>query len=606
MSDNPNEPSVLVSQKRLSAIAQLSFLIVALFLGLAVLCLWSPGRSYFRVHRLLGVLDTAETTGTYIRALQDEGTWSAAHASTGATQFGAELLKAQSQTDAAIETLRSRLHDSGLEHVQFEAFAAQLTEVPRLLTEHRIAVVKRLQSGTETAAFYRGLASPALGALPHLSAASPDAEVAASMAVYADFFLLRDFFGQEIANIAAVLADDAFGPDSLRRHNTIQAAETVIRNHLSTCEIPSVVERAVGLPKHPSWAEFIHLRQVLKEREQEASLGLMVADWIAASAKANLAFAELETQISTNLEFQIQQKLAGLRIQISLYAAGSGVMLMLTLWGLRRTKNTIVDSVGTLLQTVGRLQSASSMIANTGNSLTDGATSQAASLEETSATVQEFAATAQHNASESASARQDSAKARNIVETCNTDLAALHATMVELTESNNEIARVARSIKEIAFQTNLLALNAAIEAARAGEAGAGFSVVAEEVRSLARRSGDAATNTSEIIARSIERGRQSTMLFERTATRLSVAFEQVRSIDDRLEHISHSSSEQSEGASQISKAVDGISVVTQQTAQHAEQATGFANELLGLSGELNDATQRLSQLATLTRVPQLG
>jgi methyl-accepting chemotaxis protein len=325
----------------------------------------------------------------------------------------------------------------------------------------------------------------------------------------------------------------------------------------------------------------------------------MVADWIAASAKANVAFAELETEISTTLEVQIRQKLDGLRLQIGLYATGSGLMLMITLWGLRRTKKTIVDAVGTLLDTVGRLQSASSLIADTGNSLTDGASTQAASLEETSATIQEFATTAQQNATESASAREDSAKARKIVETCNADLAALHSTMVELTESNTEIARVAKTIQEIAFQTNLLALNAAIEAARAGEAGAGFSVVAEEVRSLARRSGDAANNTSEIIARSVERGRQSTTLFERTATRLSAAFEQVRSIDDRLNHISRSSSEQSDGASQISKAVDGISVVTQKTAQHAEQATGFANELLGLSDELNDATQRLSQLATL-------
>jgi methyl-accepting chemotaxis protein len=574
-------------------------LIVALFAGLAVLCLWSPGRSYFRVHQLIGLLDTARVTGAYIRALQDEGTWSAAHASTGATQFRAELDKAQSQTDAAIKPLLARLQHSGFEHATFKSFAAQLTDVPRLLTEHRAAVRKRLQSGAETAAFYRGLASPGLGALPHLSAASPDVEVSAGMASYADFFLLRDFFGQEVANVAAAVADDAFGPDSLRRHNTIQAAETVLLNHLATCEIPAVVERAVNFDKHPSSAELVRLRQLLKERERESSLGLMVADWIAASAKANVAFAELETEISTTLEVQIRHKLAGLRLQIGLYAAGSALMLVLTLWGLGRTRKTIVHAAGTLLDTVGRLQSASSKIADTGKSLADGASSQAASLEETSASVQEFAATAGHNATESASAGEASAKAREIVETCNTDLAALHTTMVELTASNTEIARVAKTIEEIAFQTNLLALNAAIEAARAGEAGAGFSVVAEEVRSLARRSGDAANNTSEIIARSVERGRQSTALFERTATRLSAAFEQVRSIDDRLKHISRASSEQSDGANQISKAVEGISVVTQQTAHHAEQATEFANDLLGLSGELSDATQRLSQLATL-------
>ncbi|HFQ80162.1 MAG TPA: HAMP domain-containing protein [Desulfobacterales bacterium] len=185
-------------------------------------------------------------------------------------------------------------------------------------------------------------------------------------------------------------------------------------------------------------------------------------------------------------------------------------------------------------------------------------TTQSASLEETSASIEELRSIVHQNTDNTTMASHEAGQTQSVMRKARDGMAKLTQAMDDITTASEKTSKIINTIDEIAFQTNLLALNAAVEAARAGEAGAGFAVVAEEVRSLAQRSAKAAHDTAGLIQETIDKVKEGSLMVEHTAASFVEVDESSARGGVLVQEISQASAEQDAGISQINTAVQSI------------------------------------------------
>ena len=167
--------------------------------------------------------------------------------------------------------------------------------------------------------------------------------------------------------------------------------------------------------------------------------------------------------------------------------------------------------------------------------------------------------------------------------------------MTQIKASSNGISQIVKTIQDIAFQTNLLALNASVEAARAGDHGKGFSVVAEEVRSLAGRSQEAASQTTALIQDSINRVDSGSNIAELTAKSLGAIVQSTKDVLSIISNISSASNEQAEAIKNVSDGLTQISSI-------ALNNSAVSEETAAASEELNSQADILRQLVAFFRL----
>jgi len=271
--------------------------------------------------------------------------------------------------------------------------------------------------------------------------------------------------------------------------------------------------------------------------------------------------------------------------------------IIAVVWLIARNISLPIQTIASQLRD-GATQTTSSVneISATSQALAEAASEQAASLEETGASLEELSSMTKRNTEGARTANQLADTARSSSEKGAQQMQGMIDAMNAIKSSSDNVAKIVKTIDEIAFQTNLLALNAAVEAARAGEAGAGFAVVADEVRSLAQRATVAARETSQQIGEAIQRAD----IGVQSCTTVATSFEEIRGQITQLTslaaEIATASEQQTQGINQINLAMAQLDKTTQSNASQSEEAAAAAQELSAQAGLLDGIAGNLLTL----------
>jgi methyl-accepting chemotaxis protein len=306
-----------------------------------------------------------------------------------------------------------------------------------------------------------------------------------------------------------------------------------------------------------------------------------------------LAQAEAESRAATQKAGQSSLLFAAIAI-----LSGLAMVVVLAQLVTRPITARLGKLAAALDTSSAQVKDGAAQVTNSSQSLAEGASEQAASLEETSSSLEEMSSMTKRNTGNADKVNELARQTRAAAETGASDMQAMAAAMHGIKTSGDDIAKIIKTIDEIAFQTNILALNAAVEAARAGEAGMGFAVVADEVRNLARRAAQSAKETSSKIENSVTKTAQGVQLTEKVAKSLQEIVTKARQVDELAAEVASASKEQTQGIEQVNIAVSQMDKVTQSNAASAEESASAAVELNAQAESLKGAVAELLKMVS--------
>ncbi|MGZ4958901.1 MAG: methyl-accepting chemotaxis protein [Methylomonas sp.] len=549
-----------------------------------------------------------------VHELQKERGMSSLYLSSKGQEFGQEVEQQRAITDSKFKELKDFIRASTF--ASSTSLQESVTTVQKQADElqnTRYGISQLNLSPKIAIDFYTNLNNRFLQIISQLPQLSSDPEMAIKLAAYSNFLKSKERAGIERAVLSSTFANNGFLEGMYEKLIALISAQDTYQEvflSLAPAEYKAwYEEKATGNP----FSETLAMREISLTQAGKGPFGIDPKYWFRMqTAKINI-FKEIEDLLAKNVLDTAQRIQTTASQQLTISGLFSLVMIALSIllfWILRKDianqiggepamvqaiaekiaagqierhtadsndssagifaammamQKRLSEVISAIILTARQIAQASQEVSGTAQALSQSNCQMAASIEETSATLDHLNDSVEQNRQKAQVTEQIAIQAAASAETGSQ---AVKETIVAMKKIADKIA----VIEDIAYQTNLLSLNASIEAANAGVHGAGFQVVASEVRKLASRSQATATEITELTAENVSISKRAGELLDQTLPHIQKTAILVKEINA-------SSTAQAEGVNQINQAVSQMNKAIQQNAAASEQLAATAEEL---------------------------